>query len=188
MGDRRDTVSPLLQTNKQTLFCVLICKVLGSTGTLAFQNFNQSKCTVQPCQSMLHCDWSNVWKAGVPVLLKCLQINTQNNVNSLDLSFPLFLVPKLQSSQVISKIFEMTVCYLENILSCLILIFYWFAWMEHNWSHYGGFQLEFVRVSRFINHMTCYKFECSHWWWKNLYNICSPVWMLWFKPMKALKL
>ena len=28
----------------------------------------------------------------------------------------------------------------------------------------GGFQLEFVSISRVINHMTCYKFECSHWW------------------------
>jgi hypothetical protein len=27
----------------------------------------------------------------------------------------------------------------------------------------GGFQLEFVSISLFINHMTCYKFECSHW-------------------------
>ena len=29
--------------------------------------------------------------------------------------------------------------------------------------HLGGFQLEFVSISRVINHMTCYKFECSHW-------------------------
>ena len=28
----------------------------------------------------------------------------------------------------------------------------------------GGFQLEFVSISRVINHMTCYRFECSHWW------------------------
>ena len=27
----------------------------------------------------------------------------------------------------------------------------------------GGFQLEFVSISRVIDHMTCYKFECSHW-------------------------
>ena len=27
----------------------------------------------------------------------------------------------------------------------------------------GGFQLEFVSISGVINHMTCYKFECSHW-------------------------
>ena len=26
-------------------------------------------------------------------------------------------------------------------------------------SDLGGFQLEFVRISRFINHMTCYKFK-----------------------------
>ena len=44
----------------------------------------------------------------------------------------------------------------------------------------GGFQLEFVSVSRVINHMTCDKFECSHWWKiyfekKILYKICSPV-------------
>ena len=26
----------------------------------------------------------------------------------------------------------------------------------------GGFQLEFVSISWVINHLTCYKFECSH--------------------------
>ena len=29
--------------------------------------------------------------------------------------------------------------------------------------HLGGFQLEFVSISPIINHMTCYKFHCSHW-------------------------
>ena len=28
----------------------------------------------------------------------------------------------------------------------------------------GGFQLEFVSISRVINNMTCYNFECSQWW------------------------
>ena len=28
---------------------------------------------------------------------------------------------------------------------------------------FGGFQLEFVSISRVINHRTFYKFECSHW-------------------------
>ena len=31
------------------------------------------------------------------------------------------------------------------------------------WIINGGFQLEFVSIGRVINHMTCYKFECSHW-------------------------
>ena len=26
-----------------------------------------------------------------------------------------------------------------------------------------GFQVEFVNISQVINHMTCYKFKCSHW-------------------------
>ena len=43
----------------------------------------------------------------------------------------------------------------------------------------GGFQLE---LSRIINHMTCFEFECSHWWKsyskKILYKIYSLVWML----------
>ena len=30
-------------------------------------------------------------------------------------------------------------------------------------SYIGGFQLEFVSISRVINHMTCYKFEYFHW-------------------------
>ena len=28
----------------------------------------------------------------------------------------------------------------------------------------GGFQLEFVNISRVINHMTCCEFKCSPWW------------------------
>ena len=42
---------------------------------------------------------------------------------------------------------------------------------------FGGFQLEFVSISRVISHMICYKFECSHWlklqyseWRANLYK------------------
>ena len=52
----------------------------------------------------------------------------------------------------------------------------------------GGFQFEFVSISRVINHMTCYKFECSHWlklqhsdWRANLVKIN-------FAPMRALEL
>ena len=54
-------------------------------------------------------------------------------------------------------------------------------------AHMGGFQLEFVSISRVINHMTCYKFECSYWfklqhsdWRANLLKINFP-------PMRALK-
>ena len=40
----------------------------------------------------------------------------------------------------------------------------------------GGFQLDFVSINWVINHMTCYKFKCSHWWiLKILYKICSPA-------------
>ena len=43
----------------------------------------------------------------------------------------------------------------------------------------GGFQLEFVSLSRVINHMTCDNFKCSHWWKiylrKIFYKICFPV-------------
>ena len=28
----------------------------------------------------------------------------------------------------------------------------------------GGFQLEFASIRWVINHMTCCRFECSHWW------------------------
>ena len=34
---------------------------------------------------------------------------------------------------------------------------------KRNLLEKGGFQLEFVSISRVINHMTCYKLECSHW-------------------------
>ena len=54
------------------------------------------------------------------------------------------------------------------------LIFY-----ERWFNGEGGFQLEFVSLSRVINHMTCYRFKCSHWWKiylkSILYKICSPV-------------
>ena len=44
---------------------------------------------------------------------------------------------------------------------------------------FGDFHLEFVSISWVINHMTCYNFECSHWWKihleKILYKVCSPV-------------
>ena len=46
-------------------------------------------------------------------------------------------------------------------------------------SDSGGFQLEFVSISWVINHKTCYKLKCSHWWKiylrKILYKIYSPV-------------
>ena len=35
---------------------------------------------------------------------------------------------------------------------------------EENTDVQGGFHLEFLRISRVINHMTFYKFKCSHWW------------------------
>ena len=34
----------------------------------------------------------------------------------------------------------------------------------------GDFHLEFVSISRVINHMTCYKFKCSHWGEENLFS------------------
>ena len=46
--------------------------------------------------------------------------------------------------------------------------------------HNSSCRLEFLSISQVIDHVTCYKFECSH-WWKNyffkkiLYKICSPV-------------
>ena len=44
----------------------------------------------------------------------------------------------------------------------------------------GGFQLEFLSISRVINQMICYKLKFSHWWKIYLkqifiYKICSPV-------------
>ena len=34
---------------------------------------------------------------------------------------------------------------------------------ERGYHVNAGYQLEFVSISRVINHMTCYKLECSHW-------------------------
>ena len=55
----------------------------------------------------------------------------------------------------------------------------------------GGFQLEFVSISRVINHMTCYKFECSHWLklqhsdWRA--NLVKDFFKINFPPMRALE-
>ena len=35
-------------------------------------------------------------------------------------------------------------------------------YLEHQSKVIGGFQLEFVSMNWVINHMTCYKFVCSH--------------------------
>ena len=37
-------------------------------------------------------------------------------------------------------------------------------WAELDKKTNGGFQLDFVSISRVINHITCCKFECSLWW------------------------
>ena len=55
----------------------------------------------------------------------------------------------------------------------------------------GGFQLEFVNISRIINHMTCYKFKCSHWLklqhsdWRA--NLVKDFFEINFPPMRALE-
>ena len=57
------------------------------------------------------------------------------------------------------KIQDLIICgQLSNRLRCI-------TQDETLWQRVdGGFQLEFVSISWIINHMTCYKFECSHWW------------------------
>ena len=56
----------------------------------------------------------------------------------------------------------------------------------------GGFQLEFVSISRIINHMTCYKFEFSHWLklqhsdWRA--NLVKDLFKIDFPPMRAVEI
>ena len=42
----------------------------------------------------------------------------------------------------------------------------WKLWKENDLQNHdnGGFQLEFVSISRVINHMTCYKFSALIGW------------------------
>ena len=46
-------------------------------------------------------------------------------------------------------------------------------------QHCGDFQFEKFKYKPDYKHVTCYKFECSHWWKihlkKILYKIYSPV-------------
>ena len=54
----------------------------------------------------------------------------------------------------------------------------------------GGFQLEFVSISKIINHMACYKFKCSH-WFKSQYsdrraNLVKDFFLIF--PMRPLEL
>ena len=76
-----------------------------------------------------------------------------------------------------------------NLFKMLMHVKWWFECeitfftFQFSLHHCGGFQLEFVSIRQVINHMPCYKFECSHWWKiylkkEILYKICSPVWML----------
>ena len=57
-----------------------------------------------------------------------------------------------------------------NLFKMLMHIKWWFECeitfftFQFSLHHCGGFQLEFVSISQVINHMTCYKFKCSHWW------------------------
>ena len=64
-------------------------------------------------------------------------------------------------------------------------------YLEHQSKVIGSFQLEFVSISRIINHMTCYKYECSHWLklqhsdWRA--NLLKDFFKIDFPPMRALK-
>ena len=59
------------------------------------------------------------------------------------------------------------------------------------WKPNGGYHMQDLSISQVIDHVTCYKFKCSHrkfiFQKKFLYKICSPVWMLQFQPMRALE-
>ena len=56
---------------------------------------------------------------------------------------------------------------------------------------FGGFQLEIFSISQVVNHITCYK-SSAHIGGKSilkkmLYKTCSPVWLSWVQPMRALE-
>ena len=49
----------------------------------------------------------------------------------------------------------------------------------------GGFQLEFVSISRVINHMTCYNSSPQHSDWRA--NLAKDFFKINFPPMRALE-
>ena len=69
------------------------------------------------------------------------------------------------------------------ILTCLIILqFVSNCALTKTWT-YGGCRLQDLSIRQVIDHVTSYKFECSHWWKiyffkKILHTICSPVWIL----------
>ena len=50
---------------------------------------------------------------------------------------------------------------IHNALTLFYIHSIYYSMPESN-GVIGGFQLEFVSISRVINHMTCYNVECSH--------------------------
>ena len=65
-------------------------------------------------------------------------------------------------------------------------------YLEHQSKVIGCFQLEFVSMNRVINHMTCYKFVCSHWLklqhsdWRS--NLVKDLFLqINFPPIRALE-
>ena len=39
-----------------------------------------------------------------------------------------------------------------------------YIWQYVAFTYQGGFHLKFASINQVINHMTFFKFKCSHWW------------------------
>ena len=101
---------------------------------------------------------------------------------------------KRKKKQLITSLFFQKQCQIQNLSRLFCSYVLDLEKMKIIILNYqiGVFQLKFVCISWIINHMTFYKFKCSHWWKlylkKILYKICSSLWMLYFQPMRAIKL
>ena len=74
----------------------------------------------------------------------------------------------LHNNDIIDLIWSVQTSRRDSFCPIKVFLYNWnsFTHLKIGFSskYIGGFQLEFVSISRVIDHMTCYKFECSHWW------------------------
>ena len=72
----------------------------------------------------------------------------------------------LRTSEELIETLEENQVQLQNMMTSKYIAFFYdeiSTWQKRLSNvDQGGFQLEFVSISRIINHLTCYKFECSH--------------------------
>ena len=113
----------------------------------------------EPQQPTKKIDNGTTWGGISLILLPEQNIYSANPVRSPDSEKTKLVIKKLKiqlhQDHEIANIFKPN-DYDDAIIPLLLK-------SNHEYFIKGGFQLKFVSISRVMNHMTCNKFECSHW-------------------------